>query len=201
VYQATDELQVRLRDVPVAYGNRDHHRLFLVVAPSMKKAAVQDENMLAIYNTTDRDGVYDAKSRLTYIRFGDLPEIHPMFLQDCWRDVIFKVAALASYKSMFVNFNFHVGLHYQYLDIFEQHFEQLRHQEIESVASHTGIGAVESYWKNTLEASDCELGRTPQWSLEFDVPDWSGVAEQLPTYRGMRVRFIFRENHSEWFFY
>jgi hypothetical protein len=33
VYQATDELQVRLRDVPVAYGNRNHHRLFLVVAP------------------------------------------------------------------------------------------------------------------------------------------------------------------------
>ena len=46
----------------------------------------------------------------------------------------------------------------------------------------------------------------PQWTYEFDVPEGTEgteekrVSDSLPTFRGLKVKFIFRDDHSAWFF-
>jgi len=211
VYQASAPIQTRLEQIPTAYNNRDHHTLYLVIAPNMRRSALLSECLFSLYNNTDRGGVYDTQSRISWIKYGDLPQLHPMFEKECWRDLLFKVATLAHYKSMFINFNFHVGLHHQYLNVFEQNFELLRSEEIETVGGMT-TGAILSYFKNGLEDQDFDNGRSPQWIYEFDIPDQYQVKDDngaptlkhissaLPTYKGMRVRFVFRNDHAAWFF-
>lgn len=206
VHQASEPLLTRLEQVPTAYQDRQHHTLYLVVSPNMRRSTDLAECLFSIYNNTDRGGVYDTHSRATWVRYADLSTVHPMFEKECWRDMLFKVASLAYHKSMFVNFNFHVGLHHQYLNVFEQAFELLRSEEIETVGGMT-TGAIVSYFKNSLEETDYNHGRSPQWIYEFDIPDEYRVKNEvkhistsLPTYKGMRVRFMFREDHAAWFF-
>jgi hypothetical protein len=96
------------------------------------------------------------------------------------------------------------------VDVFEQAFELLREQEIETVGGMT-TGAMTSFFKNTVAEEDYQAGRSPQWIYEFDIPDEyraangdngevKHISSLLPTYKGMRVKFIFREDHSAWFF-
>jgi len=220
IFNLTQPLQPELHDLPTAYANPLHYQLFLVITPNMRKSTIQEECILSLYNTTASGGVHDVNSQLTLVRWGDLGKQpawdHPLFQQACWRDLVFKVAALASYRSLYINFNFHVGHHYQYLDIFEQAFELVRREEIPHVdGSHQG--GFKALWKSTLEADDVESGLSPHWIYEFDVPSTSTSSQRgnqnvinddlrgnlnrvLPTYKGMRVRFVFRRDYTTWFF-
>ena len=89
------------------------------------------------------------------------------------------------------------------LDVFEQNFELLRQREIESVGGMT-TGAITSFFKNGVEEEDYRSGRSPLWLYEFDIPDEYPtphvISAAIPTYKGMRVRFMFREDHAAWFF-
>lgn len=201
VHHATQAVQVRLEHVPTAYNDTRWHFLTLLITPDLKKASRVDDCVLSLYNTSDRQGVYDTQSQRHRIRLVDLAKtVHPMFSKPCWRDLVLKVAGLASLKSLFINWNFHVGLHYQYLDVFEQNFELLEQREVEAV-DQSMTGAAVTQWKYSLEADDCERGRMPQWYYEFEIPDPNGtVTRHIPTYKGMKVRFMFREDHQTWFF-
>jgi hypothetical protein len=203
IHDATAKLRLNLNQVPTAYNDDRYHTLYLIITPHMRKSSSQADCLFYFYNNTAQGGIYNSLSPHVSVRYSDLKHLHPMFEHACWRDMFFKVATLANYKSLFVNFNFHVGLHHQYLNVFEQSFELLRHQEIESVGGAT-TGAITSFFKNVVEEEDYQSGRAPQWIYEFDIPDenWAprGISAALPTYKGMRVRFMFREDHAAWFF-
>lgn len=211
IHVATADLRPRLEEVPTAYNDAQHHTLYLVITPYMRKSGLQAETLFSIFNITAQGGVYDATAQKTTLFYKELPHLHPMFEQECWCDLLFKVAMLATQKCMFINFNFHVGLHYQYLDVFEQCLELVHQAEIDTVGGMT-TGAITSRFKTAVEEEDYESGRSPLWIYEFDIPDeyrqgaangegeLKHIASVLPTYKGMRVRFMFRQDHSAWFF-
>ena len=121
------------------------------------------------------------------------------------RDPFSLARYLAYLNNLYIHFRFDVGLYFQYFTIHEQCFEVGGESErpYSSVQEGVGIHSI------TLKANTIDGGATgsvPQWVCDVEIPDGTGdnppaiSRTHLPHYRGTRMRLVFREDHSSWFF-
>jgi len=206
-------LQTRLSQVRTAYANHEFHRLHLIVTSHMCRSQppnpIKDDCAIAFYNVTENGGLLPS-SKVEYVRLCDMKIIHPMFELECWKHMIFMVAGLANVCSLYIHFRFNAGLFHQYILIHDQNMEV----KFESETPH-GIGDVKSciyttLLSNTVEEKDYRDGAAPQWICDMDIPDKESELDEegehkpiryyLPDYRGARLRLMFRQDYSSWFF-
>lgn len=199
VYMSTGSLQTQVSHVVEAYSEERYHRLHWLLTPQTQRGADRDSHCIAFYDLSS--ATLSALSIVQYAYVKHAAQMHPIFTKPAWVELLFLTVILAKQKDLYIHFKFQTGLHYQYLTVYEQSFEVLDEIEAPDV-NNSHNGARSTFMKNVVHEDDYQNGRSPQWQYEFDVPSPpdSDVNEFLPQFHGLKVRFIFREDHSAWFF-
>lgn len=202
VYMATAPLHAALEHVPTAYADTRFHRLHLLLSPSRGG----DHNSVTYYNLTETRRLMP-QSQVEVARVQDMATVHPMFGIECWRRLLFMVAGLSYLKHLYIHFRFDVGHYCQYVTIHEQCFEVDSECEAPYSVNQEAVGVHHLQLRQTLESQDCDDGTCAQWVCDLEIPDGPSadgsippISRHLPHFRGTRVRFVFRHDHSSWFF-
>lgn len=192
VHEATREIQRPLKQVRAAYANAQFNSFHMLVTPNMRGDTDADHSWISYYNITGQ-GSLAANTPVSSTRLKDMGTIHPLWETNGWRHLLHRVAGLACLHNLYIYIRFDAGCRNQYIFVHEQAFELKAMQE-------DAMGNKNRYdMQLSVTAEEDDEGVTPQWISEMDVSD-DGNEIALPNFNGLRVRFIFRQDYSDWFY-
>ncbi len=178
-------------------------RLHMVITPGFQRSAEdKGSSLLVFYNITET-GRLVQNSEMEEVRLSDMNTVHPMFASSQWTHFLYLVATLAHLHDLFIYFLYDAGHFHQYVVVHEQCFEisQLEEQQPADRTQRLSMQV-----QSTLEEQDMTIGTAPIWMCDVDAADLAGpqgeakISSVYPEYRGLKIRLVFRQNYSRWFF-
>lgn len=206
VFNATDKLQTRLTQIPTAYASAEFHALHLLVTPAFTRDDACRENSVISFYNVSATGRLSANDAVVNVRLGQMPELHPMFAEPGWLNFIYSVAGLACLHNLYIYFRFDAARHHQYVFVHDQSFQVISTEE-DSIfqGDDVPLAARYSVMFQNVRDDDPFRGDDRQWICDVDMSEHSfngqeeTIASKLPTYRGLRIRLVFRQDYSKWF--
>lgn len=200
-YNATSALTLATSSVKSDYVNPAHQSLTLLVTPMLKRDATnQGDSLISYYNAT-QSGMVEPTSVIEYARLVDMGTIHPLFRDPAWRALLYNVAGLALVHDLFIYFRFDVTRHHQYVFVHDQTFDVMGVGEDVQATAAAPLDRYSMLIKEDLQEKESMCGRCYVWLCDVEAPDADAeITRLLPSYRGLRVRYMFRQDYSAWFF-
>ena len=203
VYHHTARLEKRLNQCRSSYSDGKFRALHLLVTPSLQMAPMSNDESYVSYYNAGPSGTLTPESQVELTKLKDMPMVHPLFTHYPWKELLWQVAGLAALHSMHIFFRYDAARYFEYVMIHDQRVQ------LEGLREETmleGMAKFSMKYQTTFEEEDLQDGNVPAWFCEVDVPDKEGpegqvkVSEILPGYRGLRIRFMFRQDYNKWFF-